>query len=189
MNYLAHLFLAKPGDDALVGNLLGDFVKGPLEEAPDRYRDGIALHRAIDEFTDDHPRVRESRRRISAERRRFAGIIVDMCYDHFLARSWERFTDVPLPEFSARVYGLLQERVDHLPARLQFALPHMEREDWLASYRDPEGIALALDRMSRRSKRSGRLVGAGAELLAQYAGLERDFESFFPELRRFVDDR
>ena len=189
MNFLAHLYLAPADDDALVGNLLGDFVKGHIEDTPARYREGIALHRAIDEFTDGHPQVGESKRRIHSDRRRFAGIIVDMCYDHFLARNWGDYTDEPLERFSARVYGLLEDRVDHLPLRLQFVLPHMRRHDWLVAYRAPEGIARALDGLSRRLKRGEGLHGSGAELLANYDELGADFERFFPQLRAFVQQK
>ena len=186
VNFLAHLYLAKSGDDDLVGNLLGDFIKGPVEDAPARYQAGIRLHRGIDSFTDDHLTVAASRGRIQGTRRRYAGIIVDMCYDHFLARDWEVRSEEPLDVFSARVYGLLTERRDHLPPRLARALPWMQREDWLGSYRDPAGIALALDRIGLRLKRGNALIGSGAELLSHYEGLGADFDSFFPDLEAFV---
>lgn len=186
MNFLAHLYLSGPDDDDLVGNLLGDFIKGPLADTPPRYRDGIELHRRIDSFTDDHVTVATSRRRIEGERRRFAGVIVDMCYDHFLARDWDQHTDEPLEAFSARVYGLLRERRDHLPPRLARALPWMQRQDWLVSYREPAGIALALNGIGRRLKRGNALSGAGDELLTHYEGLGEDFRAFFPELEAYV---
>lgn len=186
MNYLAHLYLAGPEDDALIGNFLGDFVKGHVDEAPPAYREGIALHRAVDSFTDDHPIALQSRRRVSAERRRFAGIIVDVCFDHFLARDWPRFSSQPLPAFSRRVYALLESRRPDLPDRVLRALPHMQREDWLAGYARTEGIARALDGLSRRRPRLAPLRGSVEELLANYAGLESDFHAFFPQVEAFV---
>ena len=189
MNFLAHLYLAAPADDALVGNFLGDFVKGPLAEAPDRYRRGIEMHRAVDTFTDDHPVHARARARIEGPRRRVAGIIVDLCFDHFLAREWDDRRDEPLEDFSRRFYGLLEEREDHLPERVLRAMPHMTRENWLLGYREPQGIARALDGLSRRRRRLGVLEGSGEELLRHYDGLRADFEAFFPLLETFVVER
>jgi acyl carrier protein phosphodiesterase len=186
VNFLAHLYLAGPEDDALVGNFLGDFVKGPLVEAPARYRAGIGMHRAVDSYTDDHEVTRRSRERIRPERRRFAGIIVDMCYDHFLARDWPLYSTERLPAFSLRVYELLEARRDHMPDRVRTALPHMRRDDWLYSYREVEGIGRALDGLSRRRTRLAALSGGSEELVANYAGLEADFQAFFPDLEAFV---
>ena len=189
MNYLAHLYLAAPGDDALIGNFLGDFIKGPLGEAPARYRAGLEMHRAIDAYTDDHAVPRRSRNRLVGPRRRFAGIIVDMCFDHFLAQDWSVRHGESLEAFSRRVYALLESRRDHMPDPVLRALPHMKRDNWLLGYREPAGIARALDGLSRRSPRLGALRGAGEELFRHYEGLQADFEAFFPELERFVQAR
>jgi acyl carrier protein phosphodiesterase len=186
MNYLAHLYLSPPGEDALLGSLLGDFVKGPLPDAgASALTRAIALHRKLDAFTDAHRVVIGSRQRVSAARRRYAGIIVDMFYDHFLARHWAQYHDQPLPAFSARVYAMLARRHGELPARLQQIAPSMIRGDWLGSYADVGSIGRALDGMGTRLRRENRLHGAGEELIAQYAGFECDFRAFLPQAQRF----
>lgn len=187
MNYLAHLYLAGPDDDALLGSLLGDFIKGPLD---DRYApaimQGIALHRKIDTFTDAHRIVHASKARVSPARRRYAGIMVDMFYDHFLARCWPEFSEEPLASFTKRVYGLLARRSAILPERLRRMAPHMAGTDWLGSYASVESIRTALNNMGRRLKRENRLLDSADELEQNYAGFEQDFRAFLPEVKHFA---
>ncbi|MDX1433122.1 MAG: ACP phosphodiesterase [Gammaproteobacteria bacterium] len=185
MNYLAHLYLAEPSDDGLLGSLLGDFVKGrPDTRLRAGVRRGILLHRAIDSYTDAHPLHRASRNRISPLRRRYAGIIVDVCYDHFLCRRWERYSNERLERFSARVYDLLARHHDVLPPRLARLAPRMIAHDWLGSYAELDNVGRALDGISRRLSRENPLAGALIEVEDNYAELERDFRRFFPELAR-----
>ncbi len=187
MNFLAHLYLAPDDDDALLGSLMGDFVKGPLrgEHAPGIER-GLALHRRIDAFTDAHPVVARSRARILPPRRRYAGIMVDMFYDHCLARDWARYASLPLEQFADRVYRLLENQGSRLPERLRRMAPTMTRQDWLSSYREVRAIGCALERMGTRLKRGNALLGAGADLDVHYAGLGADFDEFFPQLITFA---
>lgn len=187
MNYLAHLHLAENDDAALVGNLLGDFIKGRIDARLDpRIYRGIKLHRAVDRFTDAHPIHRRSRQWISARRRRYAGIIVDMAYDHFLARHWSRFRNDPLEQFAKRVYTALYRHYAELTPRLRQILPRMAQEDWLTAYRDLDSIGLALDRLSWRLSRPSPLPGAVDEIRRAYRDLEADFMQLLPELERFT---
>lgn len=188
MNYLAHLYLAGPEPGDRVGGLLGDFVKGLLPAGlPPDLAAGVALHRSIDSYADRHAAFQRSRERISPLRRRYAGIMVDMFYDHFLAVRWNEFGEGELAAFSTETYALLQQRQHQLPASLAELLPAMIHGDWLSSYRHPENIALALDRMStRRLSRPNPLAGAGEELLADYAGFEADFRAFLPDAAAFT---
>ena len=189
MNFLAHLYLADPQPLGLLGSLMGDFVKGPLGgRYPEPITRGIMLHRRIDTFTDAHAVVRTSRTRISPGRRRFAGIMIDVFYDHFLARDWARYCPEQLKGFSERVYALLSEHHAILPERLQRIAPHMQQLDWLGSYRHVKSIHSALDRMGQRLSRENRLLGAGAELDANYAALEADFRTFFPDVVQFATE-
>jgi acyl carrier protein phosphodiesterase len=189
MNYLAHLRLAGPEPEALLGALMGDFVKGPLgERFPPGITRGLVLHRRIDAFTDAHPVTAGSRSRVSPLRRRFAGIMVDLFYDHFLARHWDQHADEPLGAFTARVYALLDRHAAVLPERLRSIAPRMTRFDWLGSYVHVESIHAALDRMSLRLTRENPLAGAGAELEANYTAFEADFRAFFPEVVRFAHE-
>jgi acyl carrier protein phosphodiesterase len=190
VNFLAHAYLAGDSGDSIAGSLMGDFVKGPLD---DRYgaaiRQALALHRRIDTYTDAHPTVGASRARIGPERRRYAGILIDLFYDHFLARHWEDYSELSLERFTARVYVALRERHAVLPERLQAMAPRMAATDWLASYRDVDAVGFALDRMGERLKRGNALLGSVAELVANYAALEADFRSFFPDVMRFVREQ
>jgi acyl carrier protein phosphodiesterase len=185
MNYLAHFFLAEQSSDGLMGSLLGDFVKGHLgNRFPEDVRRAIALHRAIDSFTDAHPLHLESRNRVSAARRRYAGIIVDVCYDHFLCKYWADYCDESLPHFAARVYDLLRAHQGPLPARLERILPHMIADDWLASYAQLENVGRAIDGIARRITRSNPLAGGVREIESNYAALGEDFQAFFPALQK-----
>jgi acyl carrier protein phosphodiesterase len=187
MNFLAHLYLADRRPDALLGSLMGDFVKGPLQgRFPPELTRALSQHRKVDAFTDAHPMVRVSRARMPPARRRFAGIMVDVFYDHFLALQWEDYADQPLEAFAHEVYALLRTREAILPERLRRIAPLMAQFDWLTSYRRVEAVHVALDRMGERLKRGNALLGAGSELMANYAGLEADFRAFFPELVRFA---
>jgi acyl carrier protein phosphodiesterase len=187
MNFLAHLYLAQPGAAGLIGSLMGDFVKGPLAgRYPQPLASALMHHRRIDSFTDAHPVVGNSRNRIAQPHRRFAGILVDMFYDHFLARDWTRWSSEPLEAFTARVYAALDEHRALLPERLQHIAPRMAQTDWLASYRRLSAVDFALDRMGERLKRGNALRGAARELTANYALLEADFEAFFPDVVRFA---
>ena len=176
MNYLAHLYLAGDSPRALVGSLAADFVKGRVpEDQNDEVRRAILLHRQIDGFTDRHPIHAESRRRVAPPRRRYAGVLVDLFYDHFLAAEWSRYSAVPLEQYCARVYAVLIEHAALLPPRLQARLPVMAAEDWLGSYATFAGIDRALRGLSRRVRRENPLAGGVEELAASYDLFRDDF--------------
>ena len=192
MNYLAHALLAASPAELRLGGLIGDFVKGPLDSAanahlPPAVRAGVALHRKIDGFADAHPAFRRSRARVGALRRRYAGVMVDMFYDHLLAVHWALFSAQPLAGFARDCYALLAAEQARLPARLRALRGRMEADDWLAGYRDIARIHRALDGMARhRVARANPLAGAASELEADYAGFEADFLAFFPAAMDFV---
>jgi acyl carrier protein phosphodiesterase len=186
MNFLAHLFLDRSSDDALLGSLLGDFVKGNTEgRFSTEISDAILLHRKIDSFTDSHMITRNSRNRISPLRRRFAGIIVDVCYDHFLSLHWSDFGRIDLTSFVERVYIVLMKNRALLPDRLSRILPRMISENWLVSYIHLKGVEAALDRIACRLSRGEKFMRAITEIEANYEALEKDFFAFFPDLARY----
>lgn len=190
MNYLAHAHLTPAPPALLVGNMMGDFVKGRLDSRyPPLIRQGLQLHRQIDSFTDRHPQVQISRARVSAARRRYAGILADMFFDHLLARHWDRFADQALPEFAGGVYQTLEEHADTLPEGLRRALPYMRRENWLVSYREPANISRTLARISRQLTRENPLASGYEEFLAQPEAWEEDFFAFFPDLIRYTQEQ
>ena len=189
MNFLAHALLAGPDPADRLGAMLGDFVKGPLPAGlPAPVASGVELHRRIDSFADTHPAFHRSRTRVSPQRRRYAGIMIDMFYDHFLALHWESFSGEPLEDFAAGIYELMSDHTALLPPRLAHILPYMREQDWMSSYRSPDAIATALDRMAeRRLTRPNGLAGSAAELEGRYGEFEQDFVAFFPDARVFAN--
>jgi len=187
LNYLAHLHLGGSQSEQLLGSLYGDFVKGRLNgQFSSEIEAGIALHRAIDLFTDTHPLLAASRQRFSRSHRRVAGILQDLFFDHCLARDWPHYSQEPLPVFTARVYQVLSQA--QLPERLAAIAPRMAKEDWLGSYRDFAVLELALNNMARRLSRPQWFTGAFDELSRLYPGLSADFAEFYPELMQFVSE-
>lgn len=183
MNYLAHLFLSDRTPASLIGNLLGDFVKGgAVHLYSEEIRKGIDLHRKVDSYTDSHAIVRSSKSLVCSQRRRFAGVLVDMFYDHFLAKNWLEYSEVPLPDFARGVYQVLQDSRDILPESLNQIVPTIIARDLLCSYREIGGIDTAINRMSARIKRANNLAGGVEDLTANYQQFESHFRAFFPLL-------
>lgn len=186
MNYLAHLHLGGPQSGALLGSLYGDFVKGPLQGRwPAQIEAGIRLHRQIDAFTDSHPLVLQAKARFPNERRRYAGILIDLFFDHCLAAHWHDYADEPLDEFTARVYQVLREEAE-LPGKLAVIAPRMAAQDWLGSYREFSVMEQVVAGMSRRLSRPEGLAGGVRELERLYQPLQQDFRAFYPELQAFA---
>lgn len=187
LNHLAHATLAGPSSVDIAANLMGDFVRGRLEHRfPPRLEAGLRLHRAVDAFSDGHAVHRRSRRRLEPPFRRFGGILVDMYFDHFLARHFETLRGRPLTAFTREVYEALEEHRDWLPPRLRALLPHWRRDDLLAGYADMEVLERALAGLSRRPSRENPLAEGTDPLRAQYRAFEADFLAFFPEAQAFA---
>lgn len=192
MNFLAHAFLAGSLASDRIGGVIGDFVKGLLDPLPEglggELAAGVMLHRRIDSYADGHPAFRRSRARVSTERRRVGGIMVDLFYDHFLAVHWDRFNAQSLVEFTAHTYRLIERHPEPLPPAFRPVFERMVEHDWMASYRDPANVARALDRMAEhRLRRPNPLAGAGEELLRNYTGFEEDFFEFLPDAIGFAE--
>lgn len=188
MNFLAHLYLGPRDPQRLLGSILGDFVKGPIGnmQLPRGVREGIWLHRQIDAFTDAHPQVAQSKARVSPLRRRYAGIMIDMFYDHMLARNWQRFEHQPLHQFTGRAYSDLLSNQHLMPESARLVISRMAAHDWLGSYARIESMHQALDNMARRFSRQTALPGAASELEADYEQFQADFLAFMPEVTAFA---
>jgi acyl carrier protein phosphodiesterase len=189
MNHLAHLFLAGRTAESLIGNLSGDFVKGPLgDRFPDAIRDGIMQHRRIDAFTDEHPAVAAFRRVLIPDHGHYSRVIADMFFDHFLALRFDEYAGEPLEAFLARTFAAIDPHVDTLPGMLRVLYPRMRDEGWLQSYREVESISDALRSISFRFSRQPRprLETAARHLVDSRAELERRFEEFFPDVMAFA---
>lgn len=186
MNYLAHLHVGGQRPAQLLGSLYGDFVKGSLAGrfAPE-LEASIRLHRRIDAFTDQHPLIKTALARFAPGHRRYAGIALDVFFDHCLARNWSQYADMPLDDFTGKVYGLLAAESE-LPERLALVAPRMAAQDWLGSYRDYEVVEAALAGIARRLSRPAGLHQAMAELPGLYRPLSADFQAFYPRLQAFA---
>lgn len=190
MNFLAHALLAGDDDADRVGGVLGDFVKGFLPAGlPPALAAGVALHRAIDSFADRHPAFIRSRGRVSAERRRVSGVLVDLFYDHLLARDWPQHGSDTLENYTRRLYATLDDYAGELPERAREIAELMRRHDWLGAYRDVAAVGVAIDRMSiHRLRRANPLAGGIAEFLADADGFAADFRRFLPDALAFAAD-
>ncbi|HSA77318.1 MAG TPA: ACP phosphodiesterase [Nitrospirota bacterium] len=187
MNYLAHMLCSDDTPASMLGNFLADFVKGHVEgRFPCEVVEGIRRHREADCFTDSHEVFGASRRLVSAPRRRYAGVIIDVVYDHFLTTSWDRYSSRGLDEFVGLVYENLGQSRVAMPHPVPLVIERMAREDWLRSYGTADGIDQTFRRISRRLTRENPLATAVEELERNYDLLRDHFHSFFPQvLARF----
>ncbi len=190
MNYLAHLLLADDTDASRVGNLLGDFTRGSLEDLakiyPEELVRGIKMHRAVDSYTDSHAVFKECKLLLAPERRRFAGVIVDIFFDHYLCQQWGDYCSVTLDDFCAQVYSDFETHPEWLAGRLKDAFPLMRKQNWLMAYASVEGIELTLQRVAQRSPRVVGIADGIQDFKENYSEFELKFNSFMPDLVEFV---
>ncbi|MBC7921554.1 MAG: DUF479 domain-containing protein [Ferruginibacter sp.] len=188
MNFLAHLYLSGPEEEVLLGNFMADFVKGRPEnrlsatQTSEGILRGIRLHRHIDSFTDTHPIVGQSKLRLRPAYRKYAGVITDVYYDHFLAAHWSDYADVSLEVFADRTYRTLRRNQDRLPAGMERMLDIMTQQNWLVSYARVEGIERALQGLARRTSFESGMETAATALRLDYEAYYGEFKAFFPRL-------
>lgn len=183
MNFLAHIYLSGPERDIQLGNFIGDFVKGnQLAKFPDAIQAGIMLHRHIDTFTDTHVVVRESKLRLRKSFGHYAPVIVDVFYDHFLARDWQKHHPENLKQFTETFYGIAKSRRADLPPRASKMLEYMSADNWLYHYQFIEGIKWTLTGMSRRTSFESHMEIAHKALEEHYEDFDAEFNTFFPDL-------
>ncbi|MGM1055683.1 MAG: ACP phosphodiesterase [Bacteroidota bacterium] len=190
MNYLAHIYLSGEDEQLKIGNFIADSVKGrKFIGFPEKVKNGIILHRAIDTFTDSHPIVKKSVHRLFPVYSHYSAVIVDILYDHFLAANWSDYSDVPLEKYVAEFYELLNENFEILPKRVKQFLPYMIRDNWLLNYATIEGIGKILFQMDQRTKNRSQMQLATAELKLYYPEFEEEFRSFFTDLENFCSEQ
>lgn len=189
MNFLAHAYLSGDHPKILVGNFIADFVKGrqALSKFEQTIAKGIELHRLIDAFTDDHMIVDESKKRLRPKYRHYAAVIVDVFYDHFLAKNWNDYHPAPLADFADHVYKTIDSFHSVTPEGIHHMLPYMVSGNWLVNYSKIEGIHQALTGMSRRTPYESKMNEAVQDLRDHYALFEAEFHSFFPLLKIRAD--
>ncbi len=189
MNFLGHFYLSPPNrEKLLLGNFLGDFVKGNIEQYhyPSEVSRGIALHRTIDSFTDHHTLILDAKRLFNKTYRRYAGIIIDMSLDHFLACDWETYHPQPLPEFSLSVYKALRENVMHMPETAKLASASMSRYNWLCSYGKLKNLGIAFKNIGQRLSHDNPMEDAAEELQRLYEPLENIFQQFILDIKDHI---
>jgi acyl carrier protein phosphodiesterase len=187
LNYLAHLFLAGSHPEMILGNFIADHVKGSdILKYSEKIRNGIAMHRAIDTFTDKHPVVKQSIERLRADFRKYAGVIVDMYYDHYLSAHWDDYSAMDIHTFTKTRYDTLNTFHDILPDRSARLLYYMEKQNWLLSYSSLDGMQQAFNGMSRRTTFESKMEMAVTNLKAGYPEFREEFKTFFPELQSYV---
>ena len=183
MNFLAHIYLSGDNDLLKIGNFMADGIRGKhFENYPLEIQKGIILHRAIDTYTDAHPIFRQSTKKLHARYHHYAGVIVDVFYDHFLAKNWFKYSDEKLENFVEKFYESLHDNYAVLSEKTKEIMPYMIEQNWLVSYKTVEGIKQILTQMDRRTKNESKMRFASEELLEYYADFESDFTLFFNDL-------
>jgi len=173
-----------------IGNFMADGIRGETyKQYPLEIQKGILLHREIDTFTDAHTIVRQSTKRLHQNYGHYSGVIVDILYDHFLAKNWSIYSSVPLEDYTEAFYEVLESHFEILPLRVQRLMPFMIADNWLLSYSKIEGVQRVLDGMNRRTKNRSKMNKATRELRTYYSEFEEEFTAFFEELISFSNQK
>lgn len=189
MNYLAHAYLSFNQPDILAGNIISDFVKGKKKyNYPKGIQRGIALHRAIDEFTDSHAATKAARTFFQSHYGLYSAVFMDVIYDHFLANDPDQFTDSSLTEFSYSTYHLLDQYENIFPHRFRLIYPYMKQYNWLYNYKNTTGIQRSFEGIAHRALYMSESNTAFQLFIENYEALRKYYASFFPSLKNFAFD-
>ena len=190
MNFLAHIYLSGNDTELQIGNFIADGIRGKdYLNFPERVSQGIMLHRNIDTFTDQHPIFKQTKKYFQPEYGLYSGIIVDMVYDHFLAKNWNDFHDQKLELFVDKFYNTLDFNYTILPQKTQLLLPIMKSENWLVSYKELEGLRNILSKMDNRMKNKSNMQNAIKDLTLNYKNIEQEFNLFFVHLIAYTEKK
>lgn len=190
MNFLAHIYLSGNNESITIGNFIADGIRGKkYKNYPKNIQIGILLHREIDTFTDAHPIVRQSKKRLHKKYSHYSGVIVDILYDHFLAKNWQKYSEMPLDIYVEKFYKSLEDNFEILPERTKKMMPFMIADNWLLNYANIEGIQRVLDGMNRRTQNKSKMDKATSELNTYYSEFENEFTLFFDELIMFSNNK
>ncbi|MFN9111819.1 MAG: ACP phosphodiesterase, partial [Bacteroidota bacterium] len=182
MNFLAHIYLSGNNDLLKIGNFMADGIRGRhYEYLPIEVQKGIKLHREIDTYTDSHPIFRQSTKRLHERYHHYAGVIVDVFYDHFLAKNWSDYSSEKLEDYVARFYKSLDTYEAILTEKTLHIKPYMIAHNWLVNYQYKEGIARILTQMDHRTKDVSQMQYAIEELEKFYCDFETEFTLFFED--------
>lgn len=190
MNFLAHIHLSGENEFIKIGNFMADGVRGKqYENFPPEIQKGILLHRAIDTFTDANPLFRQSTKKLHSRYHHYAGVIVDMYYDHFLAKNWSDYHPESLALYSEKFYQSLLENHSILTSKTQHLLPYMMEYNWLVKYQSVHGLERILSQMDSRTKNQSLMRFATEELVAHYDEFEAEFSLFYEEVQLFSKNK
>jgi acyl carrier protein phosphodiesterase len=189
MNFLAHAYLSFNDASILAGNMVSDFIKGKAQFGfSGKIRQGIVLHRQIDDFTDTHPATKKAKEIFRPAYRLYSGAIVDVLYDHFLANDPAQFTEASLKSFAAATYQQLEENMSSLPPNFVVIFGYMKMQDWLFNYRSHEGIRKSLNGLVRRSSYLTEADTAYNLFLEHYVELNACYLNFFEDVKQFAKE-
>jgi acyl carrier protein phosphodiesterase len=190
MNFLAHIYLSGENDLLKIGNFMADSIRGhSYEDYPTEIKKGILLHRSIDSFTDMHPIYRQSKHRLHEKYGHYSGVIMDIFYDHFLAKNWKTYSDEKLETYAENFYTLLTNNQEVLTERAKGMLPYMIGRNWLVSYATIEGLEMIMFQMDHRTKNRVAMHESIVELKQFYTEFENEFTLFFEELRKHCQQK
>jgi len=190
MNFLAHIYLSGDDEGITIGNFIADGIKGKkYMKYPAKIQKGILLHRSIDSYTDHHPTVRLSTARLHKNYGHYSGVIVDILYDHYLAKNWGNYNSTPLEEYIENFYELLRSSYEILPTRIKRMMPYMISDNWLLSYATVPGISKILSQMNVRTRGISKMNFAVLELEEYYSEFEEEFTSFFADLINHAENK
>jgi acyl carrier protein phosphodiesterase len=188
MNILAHMYLSGGINELMLGNFMGDFVKGnQYLNFPEPIQQGIVLHRKIDDFTDKHELHRLSRDRFRAKYGLHSGIVVDIVYDHFLAKYWGQYHPQELEAYSADVYRYITQNEHWLPQRLKEITPFIIKNNWLVLYKSLSGLENVLKGMANRTSLPDHVLFAMDIIEKEQVMLRQEFQELFDSLVKMVN--
>lgn len=189
MNYLAHLFLSGSDEHVMVGNFIGDYVKGNTwNKFPENIKKGILMHRQIDSFTDSHPKFREAKTFFRDEFGLYSGIVIDLIYDHYLAKNWNKYSDLTLRTFAKRSHAVLLQNFMYLPVRVQSFLPFLIQHRRLESYASVNGIVQTLKIMSNYSSLPAKSDFVKETIQTNNNFFEVNFSEFITDLIKYTTE-
>lgn len=190
MNFLAHIYLSGSDEQLMTGNFMGDFFKASTwKMLPQGYANGVLLHRLIDSYTDEHQVSADLRSVLHPVCGKYAGIALDMLYDHLLALNWHQFSNLPLETFARNAYSVLENHADVMPVNCKHMLHFLANEDWISSYKTPNGIAFALHRMERRYGGSVGFEGVVPTFQSAFDRFNEGFHRIFPQIQRKCSEK
>ncbi len=183
MNYLAHSFLSFDNKDLIIGNFIADSIQGnKFDGLTKEIIKGIHLHRKIDSFTDSHPIYLTSKHRFSKDFGKYSGVLMDMIYDHFLAKNFHQYSKIPLQNYCTNIYNLLQENQHYLPEPAKRFYGYMTERNVLFNYSTLSGMEVVLTHLNHRIRHRYQLNESITLIEQNYTEIEEEFMVFFDYL-------